>query len=192
MTLNTTLPTSLVTNINQKLPLVEPVTAQAYSQTRIATTVNVVTIGDASWADLPNMLIEDNLGAASAMIPAAATSDTVALTGFGFDIPVGAVIKGVVVAINGNDDGLDAVEGEYQVTLTTNGTTGSGGTKSAYIPAVRTIRSIGGETDLWSGSITAADVTDGNFGLLLACTNTSGYSNEPNVYWVKMTIYYEG
>lgn len=114
---------------------------------------------------------------------------------FGFAIPVGAVIDGIVLEVEKRrsaggtsgiveDNGLQIMKGGVLV----------GPNKSQYgidWPATDTYVSYGSSTDLWGTTWTAADINASDFGVSLASISyVCGATITTRIDHVRMTVYY--
>lgn len=122
-----------------------------------------------------------------------AHSDWVKATNFGFAIPSGATIDGIVVeierkastaAFNGKDKSVMLVKG---------GTISSTDKKNASNwPTSDAYQTYGGATDLWGLTLTDTDVNASNFGVAIAVqtdgTGKSGWL--ASIDHIRITVYY--
>jgi len=135
-------------------------------------------------------------------------TNTLNARGFGFSIPAGATIDGVVVNIGKFEDVYDPTK--YVTTDVTvklfNGTAQVGSNKAsatawpdyatytASAPSYTTYTTYGGSTDDWGASLTDSQVNSADFGvdLVASVTDTdTGVTNfTANVDFVEITIYY--
>lgn len=114
---------------------------------------------------------------------------------FGFAIPIGAVIDGIVLEVEKRrsaggssgiveDNGLQIMKGGALV----------GPNKSQYgidWPLTDTYVSYGSSTDLWGTTWTAADINASNFGVSLASISyVCGATITTRIDHVRMTVYY--
>jgi hypothetical protein len=120
------------------------------------------------------------------------TSHYLKATGFGFTIPAGATINGILVAIQDydNNGNGNVIESEVKIIKsdgsigTTNKSTGA-----ALPPVNRAYVSYGGAADLWGETWAYSDINDTHFGVAfsikMATSTESGY-----VDTVRITITY--
>ncbi|MCS7197141.1 MAG: hypothetical protein NZ930_00380 [Candidatus Bipolaricaulota bacterium] len=112
------------------------------------------------------------------------------LTGFGFTIPDAAVIQGITVEV---DMAATTSNEGVRVRLLKGGSP-VGNTQDIYGIAGQTgcstsaFRTVGGPTDLWGTSWTAADINSANFGVRLS---KLGSTNTAYVDAVRITIEYQ-
>ncbi len=161
--------------------------------------------GTKSWSNPGNAQFSDNLYATASWttadppegspIPERARTHWLKATGFGFTIPSGSTINGIVVEIEKRrDDGLVTVYSEDVrvvkggvVAGTQHGNAGSWGTSDAYT-------TYGSSTDLWGLTWTPADINASNFGVVLAidAESTGAF---PGTYYalvdnIRITVYF--
>jgi hypothetical protein len=114
-------------------------------------------------------------------------------TGFGFSIPTGATLNGIVVTVTGKDDAN--ADGYFDAaTLTLNGTSGSGSgsiTNGNLTTSPQTV-TCGSSTSLWSvSSLTVSQVNASTFGVIFN-VETNGNGNQVYLQDCQMTVYYTG
>jgi hypothetical protein len=142
-------------------------------------------VGTRAWTN-PNDAKTDNSAWALATTP---TSHYLVATNFGFAVPSGATIDGIVVRFeklmasgSGNKDNI--------IKLVKGGTisgTDHADTVTAWPTAVDTYVDHGGPTDLWGLSLTDSDVNASNFGVALSKVATGGFGYIDAI-WI--TVYY--
>lgn len=119
-------------------------------------------------------------------------SDVLACTNFGFSIPAGATINGIIVNIKGWDAG-GGNGFVSSVRLTTDGTTEEGDNNSAddvtdWSNTAYEIKEYGNSTDLWGLSLDANDINASTFGV----THRSAKASAAliNIDYMTITVYY--
>jgi hypothetical protein len=153
-----------------------------------ATRVDVGDFGSA-WANLGNLAASDD-AYATCDIVADGISNTLRVTGFGFAIPAGARILGIVVDVEWVDATGNVAQASYG--LQKNGTPLGNPKGTNQINTTESYESVGSSSDLWGTTVTETDVNDANFGLNLQWTNGNGVSNRTvSVDHVRMTVYYD-
>jgi hypothetical protein len=111
-------------------------------------------------------------------------------TGFGFSIPVGATINGIVVEVR-KDDGDDRADYDYAVRIVKGGAIGATD-KSSMAQWSRTglqYVTYGSSSDLWGETWSASDVNASNFGFAISAYNDTG-TWDPIVDYIRITVYY--
>lgn len=119
------------------------------------------------------------------------TSDYLDVQNFGFNIPVGATINGMVVSIERKSTSGTVTDATLQM-LNASGVAGGDDkalTSTAW-PSSDALASYGGPSDSWSISPTVAMVNDANFGVRLSITGS--LADVASVDHVSMKVYYTG
>ena len=147
------------------------------------------TVGDLTWSNPSNITTSDG-SHANTTAGAAANTHYLKATNFGFSVPGGATIDGIVVEIERSYiEAVDTVAYDNEVKVVkSDGTIGT--TNKAKVgnwPASDTYETYGGVSDLWGESWTAEDINDVDFGTVL-----SGYRAGCNllVDHIRITVYY--
>lgn len=154
--------------------------------------------GSAAWTTPSNAATSNNtrtsiyLGSTGTQL-----SHFLKATGFGFSIPSGATIDGVLVEVERSDGtfGGGATSKDHTVKLYKGGTiqgTNKADTSTAW-PSADTIASYGGAADLWGSAWTDTDINDSGFGVGVAITQnvpSKGPSTNAQVDHIRITVYY--
>lgn len=157
-----------------------------------STAASDAAIGTEAWSNPTNVTASDNTRATSG-IDATKASQALKATGFGFAIPTGAAIDGIVVewercrsAGTGTivDNASRVVKGS-----TIQATDRSSGTSWPSSTASEAYASYGGATDLWGTTWTPADINAAGFGAALSGICSAG-SATAAVDHVRITVYY--
>ena len=111
---------------------------------------------------------------ASISLAASVTSGDLDASNFGFTIPTGATINGVVVKIDRKASASSAIQ-YTGVTLSAGGTTKTPG--GLWITSVVT-DTIGSSSDLWGATLTPTIVNNSSFGVTIVAVNVSGGTNK--------------
>ncbi len=134
-------------------------TASAFASS--ATTTN----GDYPW-QAPQNAVGDTPGSmTSVVVDRNEVSDPLRLTKFGFNIPVGATIAGIEVTLL--TTGSDEPDGGHGVSLSKDGTIAAGSTNVVSGSWSTGTVTIGGPSELWGTTWTAAELNTANFGLII-------------------------
>lgn len=153
-------------------------------------------IGSLAWASPGNIIASDNTYAtATASQGTGVYTHYLKATNFGFAIPSGATINGIVVTIerkaNYSIDDRNVVD---NVVRLVKGGVVSGNNKadtSTYYPTVDGLAQYGGATDLWGLTFTPADINSSNFGVVLSCyLNNIAGGVIASVDAISITVYY--
>ena len=112
-------------------------------------------------------------------------------TNFGFTIPAGATIDGIVVEIEKSDNNIgSAVDNRVQLLDAAGALVGSNKADTATNwPNSLTITTYGGTTDKWAASPTPTMVNDVDFGVVMSGKATSN-NTDIFVDFIRMTVYY--
>lgn len=145
-------------------------------------------IGAAAWTSPGNITAEDS---SSASCTASGSDITHGLqaTNFGFSIPSGATIDGVVATFRRRY--VFGTPVDYSVRLIKGGVyTGTDKALGAFWPPAFSKDSFGGSTDLWGTTLSDTDVNASNFGVMIQAQDDTGFSSTFEVDSVEMTIHY--
>ena len=158
-------------------------------------------VGTETWSN-PSNAQTSNDSYASASVLSVIAINTIThylkVTNFGFTIPTGATINGVLARIerkadiDGSPDGAGAQD---NIVKLVKGGTVSGNNKQVtnFYPDVDTYRSYGGSADLWGLTFTYTDINASNFGIVLSSkgiTSGSGETVTITVDHIELTVYY--
>ena len=116
-------------------------------------------------------------------------------TGFGFSIPAGATINGILVEWKKDVDIGSVSTVDNSVKIVQGGTIG--GTEKAdsitsWATVTPTFVSYGGAADLWGLAWAPADINAANFGAAISATTNSPGTSRANVDYVRITVTYTG
>lgn len=152
-----------------------------------ATAVDDSSVGTAQWFTPGDALTSNDLYAA-APLGSNETSHYLKVTNFGFSIPAGNVVNGVLVEYEVSASG--GVTNDNSVRLVVGGTiTGSDRATGTIWPAADTYLSRGGSSDNWGLSLTASDVNASNFGVAISAHAGAG-GDEADIDHVRITLTY--
>lgn len=140
------------------------------------TAANDTSSGTVAWTDPTNATASDDVRA-TITTGASNISNYIKATNFGFSVPAGSTIDGILVEIeedrngqengSGRESGIKIVKADGTIG-TTNKSTG------AALPTTDTFVSYGGAADLWGEAWTSTDTNDVDFG---AVFNVWGVTN---------------
>jgi hypothetical protein len=149
-----------------------------------ATVADDASYGNVAWSRPGNAKAADNVYATNA---ASATTHYLKATNFGFTIPPGATILGIVVQFEIKDDGTEWQEDSVRIVK--GGAIGSiGRSRSAAIPDSDEYRSRGSSTDLWGETWTSGNINATNFGFVIAVAGI-GFGSV-SVDHMRVTVHY--
>jgi hypothetical protein len=157
-----------------------------------STVVDDSSVGTVTWTNPSNAVASDNVRA-SINGATGATSHYLKATGFGFSIPTGATIDGIVLEIERAKGALDAAAKDSSVKLVKGGTV-SGTDKADTVtvwPSGDAYATYGSPTDLWGQSWTPSDINDSTFGAALSAQITfADFGSDAVVDHMRITVYY--
>ena len=114
-------------------------------------------------------------------------------TNFGFEIPTGATINGILVEIERSErSGFGSVyDSEVKIVKADGsiGTTNKADTATAWT-GTDSYFEYGASDDLWGETWTASDINDADFGAVLAANVFSGTFVSAGVDHIRITVYY--
>lgn len=147
---------------------------------------NDASYGSNDWVNPGNITAED-ASVSTFLAFGADTSNYLKATNFGFSIPSGATIDGILVEILITDNGGTGLDDRVRIVKggtisTTDLSTGAG------IPNAEAYVSYGGATNLWGESWTDSDINASNFGVVYAAVTTEFTSVQVNT--IRVTVYY--
>jgi len=110
-------------------------------------------------------------------------------TNFGFSIPDGAVINGILVQYERHDENASVVDALVQLVKGGSRQGDNKSTGASWPDNTDATISFGGSSDLWNLSWTAADINASGFGVAVVAQATG---NRPDAYidHLKITVYY--
>lgn len=120
------------------------------------------------------------------------TSEYLKLLNFGFSVPAGASIDGIVCEVDWLSDTASAII-DYSIRLIVGGSaSGTDQAGAAYLSTTTVIQQYGTPTDDWghSGTLTPADVNGSTFGFQIKVQNKVGSSEVCFVDQMRCTVYY--
>lgn len=173
--------------------------AHAASQTRAGTiTSNSPLGGGDAWSNLNNALASDNAYASvTETIGGVLGTDHITVSGFGFTIPSGATIDGIVVQLEGHSVG-SAVSPSVQATVSKDVAFAGFisvtfiGNAAAPGPPDST-QTQGTPTDFWSQSWTPAEINGSTFGTRIQALDAAFLGTMSSTYFlddVQITVHY--
>ena len=149
-------------------------------------------VGTVSWTNPNNAKVSDN-NYVTFEGYLAETSHYLKATNFGFSIPTGVTINGILVEIERKsyfqsffiDSTVKIVKSDGSI-----GTTNKADTANLW-PTTDTYKSYGADNDLWGETWTEADIENINFGVVLSAryNNYEEYST-CGVDHIRITVYY--
>lgn len=150
-------------------------------------------IGSRSWTDEANAASSNNSYAYADGVKTTVSSYYLTATGFGFALPSGATVDGIVAEIERYRDPGGFFGGviDNSVRIIKGGTIGSTGKASGTSwPTSDTVASYGSSSDLWGETWSYSDINASDFGLALSIKGTSTTGGIGYVDHIKITVYY--
>jgi len=162
------------------------------------TMANDTAVGTEAWSGVDNAKASDDNRASNTssfndpVLPF--ITNYLKATNFGFEIPTGATINGILVEIERSersgdgsvyDSEVKIVKADGSIGTTNKADTATDWPAEAYYP-------YGGATDLWGETWTASDINDADFGTVLAANVFSGTFVNAAVDHIRITVYYTG
>lgn len=156
------------------------------------TGANNADAGTIAWTN-PGNIVSSNDTRATSTIASGETTQYLHATNFGFSIPSGATIDGIVVSIERSNLNFDTLV-DTSVNIIKGGTRGSTNKASGTSwPSSDTAASYGtGTTDLWGETWTDTDINASTFGVALRAQNNGGMGpdDDARVDFIEITVYY--
>jgi hypothetical protein len=155
------------------------------------TGTNDASFGNIAWSNPGNILASDDVPA-SAIVSGSDTTQYLRASNFGFTIPAGAVIDGIVVEIERRSESGTTEAKDIRVRIVkADGSIGA--TDKADVatvwPTTDTYASYGSAAELWGEAWSAADINDSDFGAVLAAQRHD-IQGRPRVDHVRITVHY--
>jgi hypothetical protein len=162
-----------------------------------ATLVDDTTVGTRAWTNPTNAVSSNNTYATVAGDGSGDTlqSHYLKATNFGFSIPGGATISGIVVEVEAKDDGL-ATNKINLVRLVKGGAIqpqSQAADSPAALTTTDTYKVYGSSSQLWGQTWTDADINASTFGVVVAAQLDflgSGVVSTASIDHIRITIYY--
>ena len=151
---------------------------------------NVTGVGTFGWVNTNNILTANGI-VSSVAFTGSGNSNYLQGSNYGFSIPNGVVVNGIVVEIHRRTSSVSGGRSvrDNIVSLVKNGTiTGNNKATTTNYTTTLTTATYGSATDLWGTTWTAADINATNFGAVLAVTAT----NNPTVSidYIRITVHF--
>lgn len=146
-------------------------------------------VGSAAWSS-PSNAASSNNSYASASISFAASSHYLKATNFGFSIPSGATIDGIIVEWEKSDATESGAITDLRSRIVKGGTIGSTDKSSATAwPAADAYTTYGSSSDKWGETWTDSDINGSTFGAVIAAQAT-GPGSVAQIDHVRITVHY--
>jgi hypothetical protein len=153
-----------------------------------AAAVDDTSAGTLNWSDHANCFTSDD-SRASISLDAAEVSYYLRASDFGFTVPIGRTIEGIVVEVERNAD--DAGVNDFSVRLFTVSPAGSDKADAVTDwPGSDGYATYGANNDLWGLSLGPTDVNDSDFGVCVSAVNNGGSTTIARIDHIRITVYY--
>lgn len=161
-----------------------------------AVTANVTTgaLSEQGWTNPNNVKVSDGAFATTSFGGGVDCSEYLQVTDFGFSIPLGATINGILVEVQQKGDatvGAHSACTDVAVRIVKGGVIGS--TDKSIAGAWSTTLSYvshGGSSDLWGQSWIPSDINGSGFGFALSVTQFAQPGTGGSVDHIRITVYY--
>lgn len=144
-----------------------------------------------SWTNTGNAAVSDNVYASYGSLGGSSPSytDYLQATNFGFTVPGGVSITGIVAEVERSDPNQRTAD--YRIRIVKGGVIGTAErtTNSAY-PPTDSYQTYGNSGDLWGDTWTDADINAPGFGVAIAAFRSVNGVNAGRVDHIRITVYY--
>lgn len=152
-------------------------------------TVQSVSVGEVAWTNPSNATSSNNSHATVSLDQQ--PSDYLTASNFGFSIPVGATIDGIVVEFEKrSDQGGNIVDDVVQLAKAGVWIGTNKGDAVTQWPASDAYASYGAINDLWGTTWTVSDINNSGFGARIQATETGVGVDTAYIDHVRITVYY--
>lgn len=155
------------------------------------TGVNQTGVGGTAWTN-PGNIVSSNNTYASCTVPSTGGSTTnyIKGTNFGFSIPSGATIDGIIVEVERVDTNYNVTDSTAKL-VKADTIVGTNKALAGQWSNTEGVFTYGSSTDLWGTSWTDTDINATNFGFVLNAFNPSFKSlGLPKVDHIRITVHY--
>lgn len=148
-----------------------------------------VAFGGIAWSNVDNAKLVDGNNA-TITFTEESSSDLLVASNFGFAIPAGSTINGVIVYLLGSDDFIfdaDPLQQQVSCFLYNGGVLGA--EKDPVLSGIES--SAGSSSDKWGATLTAAIVNGSGFGVAMGIS-VGGYDSfgDARIDYVKLEVFY--
>lgn len=147
------------------------------------------TVGVVAWNNPSNASASDGSFATSVLL-ISQLSNYLKATGFGFFVPLDAIINGILVEIQ-QQSTVSTGTTDNSVKIVKGGII-SGNEKATGVswPTSEAYQSYGGSSDLWGLTWTPSDINSSNFGV--ACSADAVLASTAEIDYIRITVYWTG
>lgn len=154
------------------------------------------TVGTSAWATPANAKVDDGVFTATATtLTTTVSSHYLNCTGFGFSIPVGATINGILVEYKCKSANSLRPVKDTSIRLIKGGVISgnNNATAAAWTNVVAgSYQARGGSSDLWGLTLAPSDVNASNFGVVISAIGSGTKTRGASIDAVRMTVTYTG
>lgn len=151
-------------------------------------------IGTTAWVNPGNITASDDSRATASLATTTVFTHYLVASVFGFSIPVGSTIDGIVVEIERSSFAAVASAKDNAIRIVKGGSIGSTDKSSASTwpnNNADAIATYGTSSDLWGKTWTASDINDSTFGMAISAKgNNTKVPGKPQVDFIRITVYY--
>lgn len=148
-------------------------------------------IGSIPWNSPGNAVSSNNSYAEASFLILGTNSQYLQATGFGFNIPLDAIICGITVRVEKSQTGLLGAISDNAVYLVKNGSPqGSNHAQGGAWPDNDQLVTYGGDGDLWGLSWTPSEINSSSFGVAISSTITINLLKEGRVDHISVIVHY--
>lgn len=148
--------------------------------------------GGGHWLSMDRVEANDGSGAYASATTTYRNTNLLRLTGFGFNVPADATIKGVVVHVERKTSTSVSGTRDYKVRLVYNSSQrGDNKASTDSLEEYYITKTYGGSTDDWNASLTPSIVNSSSFGVDISYYNGTVYNPTFYVDYVDITVYWE-
>lgn len=148
-----------------------------------------------AWTSPGSITASDNAYASVTLSSSVLTSQTLQATNFSFGIPPYSVVNGIVVGFERKASTLNTIRDNHIYLIKNGSLLGNNKVAApAYWSTTEGVVSFGGPADKWGATLTASDINDSTFGVLIDAQWYSAYGAAETAYVdsIEMTVYYDG
>ena len=148
-------------------------------------------IGTFNWINFGDVLVSDDSRSSVILDNSGDDSYYLTATNFGFTIPIGSVIDGIVIEIEISDSGGGNIKDNSVKIIKGGVISGMDNASGANWPLADAYRTYGNGIDLWGATWTDADINASNFGVAISARRTGGGgNNRARIDHIRITVYY--
>lgn len=163
--------------------------AQSSGPNNPTTIVDDASVGTGIWNFTANAAASDNAYAQAPTSGVGSTTHYLKATGFGFAIPVGAVINGIRLTVEKRSIAARPVDNAIRIVK--GGVIGATDRSDAAAwPTTDTVVTYGSSSDLWGQTWTAADINSAGFGAAISARQNVSGLDTAGVDHITLTVFY--